>query len=37
MKIPREIRGEELTKLLKKYGYQITRQGGSHTRLTTTL
>jgi len=27
----------ELAKLLKKYGYEITRQTGSHIRLTTTL
>lgn len=37
MKLPREISGEELAKLLKKYGYAITRQTGSHLRLTTTL
>lgn len=37
MKIPRNIGGEELAKLLKKYGYQTTRQTGSHIRLTTTL
>jgi predicted RNA binding protein YcfA (HicA-like mRNA interferase family) len=36
MKLPREISGVELAKLLKKYGYQITRQTGSHIRLTTT-
>jgi predicted RNA binding protein YcfA (HicA-like mRNA interferase family) len=36
MKLPREISGEELAKLLKKYGYEITRQTGSHIRLTTT-
>ena len=35
MKLPREISGEELAKLLKKYGYEITRQTGSHIRLTT--
>ena len=37
MKIPRDIGGEELAKLLKKYGYKITRQSGSHIRLTTIL
>ncbi len=37
MKLPREISGEELAKLLKKYGYEITRQTGSHIRLTTTV
>jgi predicted RNA binding protein YcfA (HicA-like mRNA interferase family) len=36
MKLPREISSEELAKLLKKYGYEITRQTGSHIRLTTT-
>jgi predicted RNA binding protein YcfA (HicA-like mRNA interferase family) len=37
MKLPRDISGEELTHLLKKYGYQITRQTGSHIRLTTSV
>ncbi|MBI4744194.1 MAG: type II toxin-antitoxin system HicA family toxin [Actinobacteria bacterium] len=37
MKIPRNLGGEEFAKLLKKYGYQETRQTGSHMRLTTTL
>lgn len=37
MKLPREISGEELAKLLKKYGYEISRQAGSHIRLTTSL
>ncbi len=36
MKLPREISGVELAKLLKKYDYEITRQTGSHIRLTTT-
>lgn len=35
MKIPRDISGEDLAKLIKKYGYQISRQTGSHIRLTT--
>jgi len=35
MKLPREISGLELAGLLKKYGYQISRQTGSHIRLTT--
>jgi len=35
MKLPREISGLELVKLLKKYGYEISRQTGSHIRLTT--
>jgi predicted RNA binding protein YcfA (HicA-like mRNA interferase family) len=37
MKLPREISGVELAKLLKKYSYEVTRQAGSHIRLTTTL
>lgn len=37
-KIPRDITGFELLKLLsKKYGYVKTRQTGSHIRLTTTF
>jgi predicted RNA binding protein YcfA (HicA-like mRNA interferase family) len=36
MKIPRDLSGIYLAKLLKVYGYQITRQQGSHIRLTTT-
>ena len=37
MKIPRDISGKKLTKLLKRYGFKITRQTGSHIRLTTIL
>jgi len=37
MKIPRDISGEELASQLKKYEYQITRQTGSHLRLTTVI
>lgn len=36
MKLPRDISGAELAKALRKLGYQITRQTGSHMRLTTT-
>ena len=35
MKIPRNISGGQLAKLLEVYGYEITRQVGSHIRLTT--
>lgn len=35
MRIPRDIGGEELARRLGKYGYSITRQTGSHLRLTT--
>jgi predicted RNA binding protein YcfA (HicA-like mRNA interferase family) len=37
VKIPRDVSGEELAGLLKIFGYQITRQSGSHMRLTTSL
>ena len=37
MKIPRDIGGQELARLLSKYDYQITRQKGSHIRLTTRI
>jgi len=35
MKLPRDIGGMELAKKLQRFGYQITRQTGSHLRLTT--
>jgi predicted RNA binding protein YcfA (HicA-like mRNA interferase family) len=34
MKLPRDIEGEELANLLRKYGHQITRQTGRRIRLT---
>ena len=34
MKLPRDLSGAELAKLLRRYGYEITRQTGSHLRLT---
>ena len=33
-KIPRNIYGRKLCKSLKQYGYQSTRQTGSHIRIT---
>jgi predicted RNA binding protein YcfA (HicA-like mRNA interferase family) len=36
MKLPRDISGQDLIKYLKVYGYEVTRQSGSHIRLTTT-
>ena len=36
MRLPRDISSTELIKLLQKLGYQISRQKGSHIRLTTT-
>ncbi len=35
MKLPRDITGLELAKTLDVLGYRITRQTGSHIRLTT--
>ena len=35
MKLPRDLGGEELAELLRRYDYVITRQTGSHLRLTT--
>jgi predicted RNA binding protein YcfA (HicA-like mRNA interferase family) len=35
MKLPRDLAGPELAKLLRKVGYELTRQTGSHLRLTT--
>lgn len=37
MKIPRDVSGAKLSKLLKKFGFEITRQTGSHMRLTSTI
>ncbi|MDI9607143.1 MAG: type II toxin-antitoxin system HicA family toxin [Atribacterota bacterium] len=33
-KIPRDISGRELTKLLNKYRYRVVRETASHLRLT---
>ena len=35
MKLPRDVSGTDLAKALRRLGYQITRQTGSHLRLTT--
>ena len=36
MKLPRDVSGRELATALQLLGYRITRQTGSHIRLTTT-
>ena len=36
MRLPRDISGSELAKRLSRLGYAVTRQTGSHLRLTTT-
>ena len=35
MKLPRDITGNDLAKALVKLGYRVTRQTGSHIRLST--
>ena len=37
MRLPRDLSGHDLAKLLRDYGYQVTRQTGSHLRLTSNL
>ena len=34
MRLPRDVSGDRLVVLLARYGYEITRQTGSHVRLT---
>jgi len=33
-RVPRDVSGQTLVQLLSRYGYKITRQTGSHIRLT---
>ena len=35
MRLPRDISGKELIKLLSIFGYEITHQKGSHIKVTT--
>jgi predicted RNA binding protein YcfA (HicA-like mRNA interferase family) len=35
VKLPRDLSGLDLARALRAFGYQITRQTGSHLRLTT--
>jgi predicted RNA binding protein YcfA (HicA-like mRNA interferase family) len=35
MRLPRDLSGKELAQALKVLGYEVTRQTGSHMRLTT--
>jgi len=34
VRLPRDVSGEQLAGLLSRYGYRVTRQTGSHLRLT---
>lgn len=35
MKLPRDVSGQDLAHRLRSFGYEVTRQVGSHMRLTT--
>lgn len=37
MRLPRDVSGERLAALLGRHGYEISRQTGSHMRLTSTF
>ncbi|MDD3853548.1 MAG: type II toxin-antitoxin system HicA family toxin [Syntrophomonadaceae bacterium] len=37
MRIPRDIDANHLVNLLGRYGYEVTRQTGSHIRLTSKI
>lgn len=37
MKLPRDVSGHELAKILRRYGYEVSRQSGSHIQLTTNI
>jgi len=37
MRLPRDIGAADLISGLRRYGYEVTRQTGSHIRITTTL
>jgi len=36
MRLPRDLGGEDLARLLSRYGYRMVRQTGSHMRLLST-
>ncbi len=35
MRLPRDVSGQDLVRALRTLGYEVTRQTGSHLRLTT--
>jgi len=35
VRLPRDLSGRELARALRRYGYEVTRETGSHMRLTT--
>lgn len=34
-RLPRDLSGRDLARALRRYGYEVTRETGSHLRLTT--
>jgi predicted RNA binding protein YcfA (HicA-like mRNA interferase family) len=37
LRLPRDLSGHDLIRLLRRYGYEATRQVGSHIRIETKL
>jgi predicted RNA binding protein YcfA (HicA-like mRNA interferase family) len=37
LRLPRDLSGHHLARLLRRHGYEITRQTGSHLRLTSRI
>lgn len=37
MRLPRDLSGQQLARLLHRYGYEVTRQTGSQLRLTSKI
>ena len=37
MKLPRDVSGDDLVRSLRRFGYETTRQTGSHIRLSSNL
>jgi predicted RNA binding protein YcfA (HicA-like mRNA interferase family) len=35
MRLPRDLSGDDLARALGRFGYEVSRQAGSHLRLTT--
>ena len=37
MKLPRDVSGDDLVRSLRRFGYETTRQTGSHIRLSSNI
>lgn len=35
VRLPRDLSGRDLARALRRYGYEVTRESGTHMRLTT--